>query len=75
MSFKGLDFIRQWVKEHIYKPRVKGSAPRPTPALVATFREDVKSSAVEIEEVEEEVGSVETAIDKALKGRPLEEPK
>ena len=24
MSFQGLEFIRRWVKEHIYKPRIKG---------------------------------------------------
>ena len=27
MSFRGLEFIRQWVTEHIYRARIKGSDP------------------------------------------------
>jgi hypothetical protein len=33
MSFKGLAFVRQWAKEHIYKPRVLGEPQRSQPPL------------------------------------------
>jgi hypothetical protein len=45
MSFKGLDFIRQWAKEHIYKARVLGQSPRSAPDLAETFRKDGRPTA------------------------------
>ncbi|HEV2898455.1 MAG TPA: hypothetical protein VGX71_11595 [Pseudaminobacter sp.] len=75
MSFKGLAFIRQWAKEHIYKPRILGEPERSVPALVNRFRKDASAAQVELEDVEEEVGSVEKGVEDALQGRPLEEPK
>ena len=75
MSFRGLDFVRQWVKEHIYRPRVRGAVPQPAPVLAETLKREVQTAPIELREIEEEVGSVEAAIGKALEGRPVEEPK
>jgi hypothetical protein len=75
MSFKGLDFIRQWAKEHIYKARVLGQSPRSAPDLAETFRKDARSAQVNIEEVEEEVAPLEKGIEKLMDGRPLDTPK
>ena len=52
MSFKGLAFIRQWAKEHIYKPRVLGEPQRSAPDLAEAFRKDATSAQVKLEEVE-----------------------
>ena len=75
MSFRGLEFVRQWVKEHIYRPRITGSAPTSAPVLAETLKREVQTAPIELREIEEEVGSVEAAIEKALKGRPMEERK
>ena len=75
MSFRGLEFIRQWVTEHIYRARIKGSEPRSAQFLAETLKHDVKAAPVDLQEIEEEVGSVEVAIEKALEGRPVEEQK
>ncbi len=75
MSFKGLNFIRQWTKVNIYKPRVRG-LPQPTaPALAETCREDATSAKIEIQEVEEEIGGLEKGMEKLLEGSPLSTPK
>jgi hypothetical protein len=75
VSFKGLTFIRQWAKEHIYKPRVLGEPQRSTPDLAKAFRKDASSAQVELEEVEAEVGPLEQGIGKMMDGRPLNTPK
>ena len=75
MSFQGLEFIRQWVTEHIHRPRIKGSVPSPAPVLAENLKQDVRAAPVDLQEIEEEVGSVEVAIEKALEGRPVEEQK
>jgi len=75
MSFRGLEFVRQWVKEHIYRPRVRGSVPPSAPVLAETLKQEVQTAPIELREIEEEVGSIEAAIGKALEGRPVEEPK
>jgi hypothetical protein len=75
MSFKGLDFIRQWAKEHIYKARVLGEPQRSAPDLAKAFRKDASSAQVTLEEVEEEVGPLEKGIGKLMDGRPLDTPK
>jgi hypothetical protein len=75
MSFRGLEFVRLWVKEHIYRPRASGSAPPSAAALAESLKREVQGARIELEEIEEEVGSVEAAIGKALNGRPVEEAK
>jgi hypothetical protein len=75
MSFKGLAFIRQWAKEHIYKPRILGEPQRSAPDLAEAFRKDATSAQVKLEEVEDEVGPLEKGIGKLMDGRPLDTPK
>jgi hypothetical protein len=75
MSFKGLAFIRQWAKEHIYKPRVLGEPRRSAPDLAKAFRKDARSAQVKLDEVEDEVGPLEKGIGKLMDGRPLDTPK
>ena len=71
MSFRGLEFIRQWVTQHIYRPRIKGSVPSPAPVLAEILKHDVKAAPVDLQEIEEEVGSVEVALEKALEAGRL----
>ena len=75
MSFKGLAFIRQWAKEHIYKPRIQGEQQETAPILAESFRQDASSAQVKLDEVEEEVGDLEKAMKEALVGRRLDDPK
>jgi hypothetical protein len=75
MSFRGLHFIRQWAKEHIYKARVLGQPQRSAPDLAEAFRKEARSAQVKLEEVEEEVGPLEKGIEKLMDGRPLNTPK
>jgi hypothetical protein len=75
MSFKGLTFIRQWAKEHIYKPRVLGEPQRSAPDLAEAFRKDARTAQVKVEEVEQEVGRLEKGIRKLMDGRPIDTPK
>jgi hypothetical protein len=71
MSFKGLAFIRQWAKEHIYKPRVLGEQLGSASDLAEAFRKDARSAQVKIEEVEEEVGPLGTGY-REVDGRPTD---
>ncbi len=75
MSFKGLAFIRQWAKEHIYKPRVLGERLGSAPDLAEAFRKDARAAQVKLGEVEEEVGPLEQGIRKLMDGRPIDTPK
>ena len=72
MSFKGLTFIRQWAKDHIYKPRILGTPPSTAPVLAASLRQEADSAEVELKEIEDEVGDVEKKIGKLLEGRRLD---
>jgi hypothetical protein len=75
VSFKGLAFLRQWAKEHIYKPRVLGELQSSASDLAEAFRKDARSAQVALDEVEDEVGPLEKGIAKLMDGRPLDTPK